>query len=309
MAMLSRRLLRIKVVKALYAHYKSGAESPQVTVKSLKASIDSTYNLYLQMLWLIAEVSRYAEDRIELGRRKKLPTQDDLHPNMRFVENDAVRAIVDSEELKGALKARKLGWTAYPELVKLLYNELTQSDYYAKYMSADGVSWRGDVQVVEDFYVQTVQDNELVEDVAEEQNIMWADDVDFALSMVVRTLSGMREGRPLRLLPQFNNDDDERFGGELLRVALAGYDESTAMISRLAENWDMERVAFIDMLIMATAISELQGFPTIPVKVTLDEYIEIAKHYSTPGSGTFVNGILDKAIKELNVEKTGRGLL
>ncbi len=261
------------------------------------------------MLGLIVEVSRYAEGRIELGRQKKLPTHDDLHPNLRFVENGAVRAIAASEELAGALKARKLGWKAYPEVVKTLYGLMTESDYYTEYMSADDVSWHADVQVVDDFYVLTAQDNELLEEAVEEQNIMWADDVDFALSMVVRTLGGMREGRPLRLLPQFGSDDDERFGPELLRAALSRYDGSVALIAGLTENWDMERVAFTDTLIMATAVAELQGFPTIPVKVTLDEYIEIAKHYSTPGSGTFVNGILDKVVKELKVEKTGRGLL
>jgi N utilization substance protein B len=127
--------------------------------------------------------------------------------------------------------------------------------------------------------------------------------------MVVRTLTGMREGRPLQLLPQFANTDDERFGPDLLRATLARYDESVAMVASLTENWDMERVAFTDTLIMAAAIAELQAFPTIPVKVTLDEYIEIAKHYSTIGSGTFVNGILDKVVKELKIEKSGRGLL
>ncbi len=307
--MLSRRLLRIKVIKALYAHFKSGDNTTAATSKALKAGIDATYNLYLQMLGLVVEVSRYGEGRIELGRHKKLPTREDLHPNLRFVENEVVRAISASEELAGALKARKLSWSAYPEVVKTLYNLMTESDYYTGYMSSDNVSWRDDVQVVEDFYVLTAQDNELLEEAVEEQNIMWADDVDFALSMVVRTLGGMREGRPLRLLPQFNNEDDERFGPELLRAALAHYDESVATVAALTENWDMERVAFTDTLIMATAVAELQGFPTIPVKVSLDEYIEIAKHYSTPGSGTFVNGILDKVVRELKVEKTGRGLL
>jgi N utilization substance protein B len=307
--MLSRRLLRIKVVKALYAHFKSESDSVAATVKALKTGIDSTYNLYLQMLRLIVDVADYAEGRIELGRQKKLPTHADLHPNTRFVENEAVRAIAASEELKGALKTRKLGWATCPEVVKALYNLMAESEYYKKYMAADASSWHADVQVVDDFYTLTAQDNDMLEEAVEEGNIMWADDLDFALSMVVRTLAGMREGRPLRLLPQFGSDDDERFGPELLRATLEHYDTSVATVAGLTENWDMDRVAFTDTLIMATAIAELQGFPTIPVKVTLDEYIEIAKHYSTQGSGTFVNGILDKVVKELKIEKSGRGLL
>ena len=307
--MLSRRLLRIKVIKALYAHFKSGNDSVPTTVKALKTSTDSTYNLYILMLALVVDVARYAEGRIELGRQKKLPTHDDLNPNMRFVGNEAVRQIADSEELAAALKVRKLTWANSPEVIKTLYNLMTECDYYKKYMSTEASGWRADVQVVEDFYVLTAQDNDMLEEVVEERDIMWVDDVDFALSMVVRTLGGMRRGQKLMLLPQFHNDDDERFGPELLRATLTRHDDSTALISSLTENWDMERVAFIDTLIMSAAIAELQGFPSIPVKVTLDEYIEIAKHYSTPGSGTFVNGILDKAIKEWKVEKSGRGLL
>lgn len=307
--MLSRRLLRIKVVKTLYAHFKSESATTTATLKNLKINIDSAYNLYLQMLSLIVEVSDLAQRRIELGLQKKLPSHEDLHPNMRFVENGAVRAIAESEELAAALKSRKLGWSAYPEVVKGLYALMVESDYYKKYMSAEAGSWRADVRMAEDFYILTAQDNEALEGAVEEQNILWADDVDFALSMAVRTLAGMRQGEKLVLLPEFGSDDDERFGPELMRAALARWNESMELISGFTSNWDLERVAFIDTIIMGTAIAELRDFPSIPVKVTLDEYIEIAKYYSTPSSGVFVNGILDKAVKQLNIEKSGRGLL
>ncbi len=299
--MLSRRLLRIKVVKSLYAHFKSEAESETATLKSLKTSIDSTYNLYLQMLWLIVEVSRYAEERIELGRRKLMPTPEDLKPNTRFIGNEAVMQIADGKPVKGSI------WPK--ELVRHLYGLMTDSDYYREYMSAGGASWKEDVKVVEDFYIQTVQDNVQLEELVEEQSILWADDVDFVLSMVVRTLSGMRSGRALTVLPEFKNGDDEKFGPALLRATLKHYDESLALISQFTDNWDTERLAFTDTVIMAAAIAELMDFPSIPVKVTLDEYIEISKYYSTPGSSVFVNGVLDRAVEELKVEKTGRGLL
>lgn len=312
--MLSRRLLRIKVVKALYAHFKSEPDSAAASVKNLRVSIDRSWELYLQMMWLVVDVSRYAEKRIELGRKKRLPTHEDLHPNTRFVENEAVRQIADSDSLAALLKNRSLGWVNHPEVVKTLYNAMAGSDYYRAYMDADAVSYKTDVRLVEDFFIETVQDNEMVEEAVEEQSIMWADDVDFALSMVVRTLGSMRRSHgDIPLMPEFKNDDDEVFGPDLFRAALRGYDEYVALIERFTENWDMERIAVIDTMIMVAAIAELVNFPSIPVKVTLDEYIEIAKYYSTRGSGTFVNGILDKAIASLTADgkiaKTGRGLI
>ncbi len=312
--MLSRRLLRIKIVKALYSHFKSESDSLIVSEKNLLFSIDKTYELYHQLLWLVVDVANYAENRIELGRRKKLPTPEELNPNTRFVDNRVIAAIRDSEELTDYLQRKKLGWVQYPELIKKLYILLIDSDFYRQYMNGSTGSFKGDAALVEKFYTRIVCECEALEEVIEEQSIFWTDDVDFATIMVLRTLSDMREGRQeLPLLPQYKSDDDREYVRELFRHALVHFREYAEYIGRYTSNWEVERIAFMDNVIMVAAMSELIAFPSIPVKVTLDEFIEIAKYYSTPGSSTFINGVLDKIVEALTAEKriqkTGRGLL
>lgn len=312
--MLSRRLLRIKAVKALYSHFKSESDSLIVSEKNLMLSIDKTYELYHQMLWLVVEVANYAENRIELGRRKHLPTPEELNPNTKFVDNRVVAALRESDALTDYLQRKKLGWVQAPELVKKLYHAMVESDYYRKYMDAPARSFKEDVKLVESFYARTVGESEALEEVLEEQSILWADDADFAVIMVLRTLDDMRAAQTdVPLLPQYKSEDDAAFVKELFRKTLVGYGEYIGYIDKYTSNWDVERIAFMDNLIMAAATAELLSFPSIPVKVTLDEYIEIAKYYSTPGSSVFINGVLDKIVEELTAEgrirKSGRGLL
>lgn len=299
--MLSRRLLRIKVLKALYAHFKNGEQSEQTTLKELHASIDGTYNLYLQLLRMPVEIRDAAAERIELKRKKKLPTPEDLNPNMRFVQNAAIDQIARSEELVAMLKTRKLAWE--PETVKLLHKALVESDYFKRYMSAAANDFRRDAALLTDFYEHTAQDNEVLEDEVEAQSVLWADDLDFSLSMAVRTIIAMKPEGKLPLAEQFLNDEDARFAPALLRAALRHYEKSMELVARFATGGEAGSVAFMDGLVMAAAMAEMQAFDTIPVKVTLDEWIEIVKHFSTPGSGTFVNGVLDKAVTELGVKK------
>lgn len=312
--MLSRRLLRIKVVKALYAHFKSESDSLITSEKNLTASVDKTYDLYNQMLWLIVDVMRYASARIDLARTKKLPTWEDLHPNTRFIDNLVIHQIEGSEKLTSYLERKSLGWVRYPELIKSLYDSMVRSDYYKAYMAAADSSYNDDRKLVEDFYLNEVNDNDLLEDVVEEQSAFWADDVDFALILTMKTIEACRKGQPdLPISSKFKNEDDREFYKELFRKAVVNYGEYLGYIERFTQNWDVDRIAFMDNVIMATAIAELTGFESIPVKVTLDEYIEISKYYSTPGSSHFINGVLDKVINVLREEgkivKSGRGLL
>ncbi len=312
--MISRRLLRIKVVKALYAHMKSESNSLMASEKTLVASIDKTYDLYFQMLALIVETARYAEQRQEAAKQKKLPTFEDLNPNRKFVDNSVIRLIAESDSVNDRLAARKLSWAQYPELIKSLFAQLEQSDYYKKYMASTENSFREDLALVTDFYTRELEQSELLEDVLDEQSILWNDDLGFALIMVTRTLSGMRQShREVKVLPKFKSDDDLEFAKKLFEKTAINFDTYLQYIEKFTRNWDVERIAFMDNLIMATAVAELVSFPSIPVKVTLDEYIEIAKYYSTPGSGTFINGILDKIVAALTEEgkinKSGRGLI
>lgn len=312
--MFSRRFLRIKVIKALYAHFKSESDSLVASEKNLISSIDKAYDLYFQMLRLIVDVRNYAAERIELARNKKLPTYADLNPNMRFVENTVITQIETSDGLNAKLNKQGLGWSQYPELIKHLYGLMIESEYYKRYMTAPASSFNADRTLVEDFFIETVQNNDMLETVVEEQSIQWCDDVNFALIMVVRTLEGCRpEDNDLPLRREYKSEDDLTFTKELFRKTIMHFSEYQEYIEKFITNWDVERIAFLDNVILACAIAELTGFASIPVKVTLDEYIELAKYYSTPGSSLFINGVLDKIVEALRTEgrinKSGRGLL
>ena len=312
--MISRRMLRIKALKALYAHLKSESDSLMASEKTLVASIDKTYDLYFQMLSLIVEVARYADERQQAAMQKKLPTYEDLNPNRKFVENSVVHLIAESDSVNDYLAAHKLSWARYPELIKALYSQLEQSEYYKKYMTSQERSFREDLALVTDFYTNELESSEMLEEVLDEQSILWNDDLGFALIMVTRTLSNMRPShRDVKVLPKFKSEEDLDFAMELFEKAAVNYDSNLEVIEQFTRNWDIERIAFMDNVIMVTAMAELVSFPSIPVKVTLDEYIEIAKYYSTASSSTFINGVLDKVVtmltEEGRINKSGRGLI
>ncbi len=312
--MISRRMLRIKVVKALYAHMKSDADSLMASEKMLVTSIDKTYDLYFLMLSLVAEMAHYAEQRQEAAKKKQLPTYEDLNPNRKFVDNAVVRLISQGDSVNDYLAKRKLSWAQYPELVKTLFTQLEQSDYYKKYMASQESSFREDLALVTEFYTRELEESEMLENVLDEMSILWNDDLGFALTLVIRTLSNMRASHTdVKVLDKFKSIEDLDFARELFAKTAVNFDKYQLDIEKFTNNWDIERIAFMDNLIMATAIAELVTFPSIPVKVTLDEYIEIAKFYSTQGSSTFINGILDKLVASLTeqglINKSGRGLI
>ena len=191
---------------------------------------------------------------------------------------------------------------------------MEQSEYYQKYMASPERSFREDLALVTDFYTNELETSEMLEDVLDEQSILWNDDLGFALVMVTRTLSNMRAShRDVKVLPKFKSEDDLEYAKELFEKSAINFDRNLGQIEKVTRNWDIERVAFMDNIIMVTAMTELMSFPSIPVKVTLDEYIEIAKFYSTQSSSTFINGVLDRVVAVLNEEglinKSGRGLI
>jgi N utilization substance protein B len=307
-------MLRIKVVKALYAHMKSDADSLMASEKMLVTSIDKTYDLYFLLMSLVVEMAQYAEQRQEAAKNKKLPTYEDLNPNRKFVDNAVIRLLAQSDSVNDYLASRKLSWAKYPELVKSLYTQLEQSDYFKKYMTSQESSFREDLALITEFYTRELEESEILESALDEMSILWNDDLGFALIMVTRTLSNMRASHTdVKVLPKFKSIEDLDFARELFAKAAVNFDNYQEEIEKYTRNWDVERIAFMDNLIMATAVAELVTFPSIPVKVTLDEYIEIAKYYSTHGSSTFINGILDKIVasftEEGKINKSGRGLI
>lgn len=311
--MLSRRLLRIKVVKALFAHLKSGADNMMASEKTLMASVDKAYDLYFQILTLPVELTRYAEQRQELAKQKKLPTYEDLNPNTKFVDNQVIRVIANSDAVNDHVAARKLGWGRHPELIRTLYTQLSESDYFKDYMLREERSFADDRKLLEDFFKE-LQSCEALETELEEMSILWSDDLPYIVMMILRSLSGLKPSHTeLKVPSKFKSDEDPEFVKTLFEKSLVNYDVYQDYIEKFTANWDVERIVFMDNLIIGTAMAELTSFPSIPVKVTLDEYIEISKYYSTPGSSTFINGVLDKIVESLTAEgrirKAGRGLI
>lgn len=310
--MLSRRLLRVKVAKALYAHLKSNSDI-RVSEKNLVESIDKAYDLYFQMMSFVVEVANYAENRIELNKQKKLPTYEDLNPNRRFVDNPVIHLIANSDSVNDFLAKRKLSWSQHQDAVKDVYNRLVEAEFYQKYMSASINTFTNDRKFVEDFF-QWLEEDEALAEVVTEMSLLWADDYGFALYLAIRTVQHLKASHTdVKVLPKFKSEDDLEFATTLFFKALAQYADNQEIVDRYSKNWDVERVVFMDSLIISIAIAELTQFESIPVKVTLDEWIDIAKYYSSPTSSTFVNGVLDKIVAEFKesgrINKSGRGLL
>lgn len=311
--MLSRRLLRVKVAKTLYAHLKSDSDNLKASEKYLVESIDKAYDLYFQMLYFVVEVARYAESRIELAKQKKLPTYEDLNPNRRFVDNAVITLIANSDSLNDVLASRKLGWANQYDTIKDVYNRLIETEFYKNYMSASVSTFTDDRKFVEEFF-QWLESDEQLAEVVTEMSLLWADDYGFALLLALRTVQHLKRSHTeVKVLPKFKSEEDLDFAKRLFIKSLVDYEDNQAVVDRYSKNWDVERVVFMDSLIISIAIAELTQFDSIPVKVTLDEWIDIAKYYSSPTSSNFVNGVLDKVVAEFTeqglIKKSGRGLL
>lgn len=317
--MLSRRLLRIKTVKALYSYFQSGADSLSRSEKELGTAIRKSYELYLMLIALVGEVARVARERIEINRAKLMPTDEDLHPNVRFVDNRVVRLIEDSSVLEDAMTRCKASWRGQEAVIKRLYQDMTAAPYYKRYMEApvpgdEKEAFAADRKFVIDFLSTQIEDNEYLEEALEESSLFWVDDLSYSLGLAIRTIGYLNDtSTDPEIMPMYKNEEDEQYVETLFRKALLNHEEYFGYIDRFTRNWDFDRIAFMDKIIMLAAMTELVQFPTIPVKVTLDEFIEISKYYSTPGSSVFVNGILDKAVVQLTQEgkiaKQGRGLI
>ena len=251
--MINRALLRIKVIQTLYSYYKGGGQSPFAAQKELAFSLEKTYDLYFHLLQLSVEVTRYAANRIETRRNKLRPTDEDLRPNMRFVENAFIRQLADNEQLAGRLAERKLSWVNYPDLMKSLYEQIEATDFFLEYMQADGTDYEADKEVWRKIYRRVFLDSEELEEAVEEQSIYWADDLEVLVSFVVKTIKRFdaEAGAQQALLPMFKDEDDRRYGERLLECALKNEKEYLDLINENTLNWELDRIAFMDRNIQA----------------------------------------------------------
>lgn len=313
--MISRRIIRIKVLQILYAFFTTPDTSINNTEKELFFSLQKTYDLYHYLLGLVIEIEKFAEERIEMGKKKHRPTSADLYPNTRFVNNQLIAQLKNNISLTKYLESSKLTWAGEEDLIRKLYLSLLELDFYNEYMEAVQNSYADDRKLVEDIFKYLILDSEDIESLLEEQSIYWNDDLDFVVSMILKTFKKFKEFSDERqaLLPMFKDDEDRQFAKDLYRKVVLNHTENEVLIKQHTVNWDIERIAFIDSLILELALSEFLYFPSIPTKVTMNEYIELSKYYSTEKSRNFINGILDKALKDLKkadkIRKAGRGLI
>ena len=313
--MISRRIIRTKVLQILYAHVSSPEETITQSESELHFSIRKTYDLYHLLFAILGELTDFAYERIESRKMKNLPTEDDLNPNLRFINNRLIIRLKSDKSLNKYLQGNKLSWSNYPDLIRGIYNSLIEADLYKDYIASQADNFQNDRQFCEDIFSNILVNSDLMLSELEEQSIYWNDDLDFTISMVIKTIRKFKsqEDHNEYLMSLYKDIEDQEFTTKLFRKAILNNTENRKIIENYTKNWDVDRVAIMDILIMQLALTELIEFPSIPIKVTLNEYIELAKYYSTHKSSTFINGVLDRITKDFReqgkIVKAGRGLL
>jgi len=308
-------------MQAIYAFQQEGPESINAGEKQLIVSLDKLYELYIYQLSLIIELSDFARRRIEENRVKQLPTAEDLSPNLRFIQNRFILQLANNRDYLKRCNAYKINWVDEEEMIRKFYNLMREDEAYISYMNKPDVSYADDKQVVEMVVLRLFSESEHLRSYFDEKSIYWNEDFDTAVMMVDKTIKGYKEtadeysSLPTLLKDENHSDgsEDMQFVKHLYRKTLINSDDMNIVIRDRASNWDLERIAVMDTILLKMAITELIEFPSIPVKVTLNEYIELSKEYSSPKSKIFINGVLDKLIADYKdqgiIVKSGRGLM
>jgi len=301
--MLGRRQLREKAMQAIYAWKTSGEDADQrIIEKNMLRGVDQIYDLYIYLLNLLLFQKNIAEHKIELAKNKNFTTESDLNPNLKFVSNAIFRILDENEELNGyTSKNKQLSWDLLDTYPNHIFKEITGSEEYARYMDNPDRSFEEDKAFITDIFEKYIAPNEGLHEWLEEINIHWADDVHIANSMVMATLKSFisRSDGKIKLFKVYKDDEDREFIIDLFRKTIRNSEETRKTIEEKATNWELDRIAVLDLVLLQMALTEFQFFANIPPKVTLNEYIELSKTYSTEKSKIFVNGILDRSLKEM----------
>ncbi len=301
--MINRILIRTKILQILFAFYQNEDKGYAAAEKELFFSIEKAYDLYFLLLRLGIEITYLHEKRIDIAKNKFLPSEQELNPNLRLVNNRLIRGLASCGELQKRCENNGLNWSNQELLVRALLDEIVASDLYNEYLLSDD-TFESDRAFWAKVYKQIVPKNDHLLEILEEMSVYWNDDFDTIVSFAQKTIKKYDEKNPGEVLfPMFKSDEDYEFAKKLFRSAYLNGKEYRSLIETHIKNWDIDRLAYMDLLIIQIAIAELMNFPSIPATVTINEYIEIAKCYSTERSGTFVNGILDKVVNELRAEK------
>ena len=281
----------------------------------LMFSIDKTYDLYHLLLLLVVELADIANDKIEQALQKRMPTPEDLNPKRKFADNLVVEQLRNNQSFNSYINSKKLSWVNNSHIPRLLYNKMLQWEVYEQYVDSEHNDYETDKKFVIKLVTEFFAFSEDLNLNLEEQSIYWNDDMEYIVAMAEKTLKKFSADpqKEVKLMPLFKNKEDAEYVKTLFAKAILGYDKTSELIDRNTTNWEVERIALMDILVMKLAVTEIIEFPEVPVKVTLNEYIEIAKYYCTSKSSTFVNGILDKIVKEMRDKalftKYGRGLI
>jgi transcription antitermination protein NusB len=313
--MISRRLLRVKALMALYAFNRREDGNLAQAETELMFSIGKSYDLYHHLLLLVLEVADIAGEKIDLALQKRMPSHEDLNPRKRFIDNQVIAQLRQNKDFKTYISNKKLSWVNNSHIPRLLYNKMIVWEVYEEYMKSETNNYVADKKFITRLITELFSNSEDLQSNLEEHSIYWNDDMEYISSMVEKTLKKFKtdSGEATHLMPLFKNIEDEEFVKILFRKAILHSKKCSELIDKNTTNWEVDRIALMDILVMQLAITEILEFPEIPVKVTLNEYIEIAKYYCTSKSSTFVNGILDNIVKEIRDEglfnKFGRGLV
>ena len=314
--MTSRRLIRIKVLQLLYAFSKKENTNLADIERDLIQSMEKSTDLYYTTLLLLTEIRHKAFLKIDAARNRRLTSNIDLNPNVRFISNPVFDIIEKNKKFQNYVHNNLISWNDMQEAVLYFYNKLPEWPAYQKYMACETASFETHKQLVLDMFAELIIQDDIFFQTLEDRNIFWNDDFELVLSIVYKTLWHIKEDTTEEddiFYPVYKPQEDVEFARTLMRKAFNEYDKNIQLVDKFTYNWELDRISDMDKLIMTCAIAELKNFPSIPVKVSLDEYIEISKTYSSPKSGAFINGVLDKAVahlKETNeIVKTGRGLV
>ncbi|MDR2385246.1 MAG: transcription antitermination factor NusB [Tannerella sp.] len=302
--MINRILIRIKVLQIVFAFYQTGNSDLKVAENELKLSIKRSYDLYHYFLLLIVEVTRMYERMIDTKKSKFRPSEKEMNPDVRLLNNRLSLQISENEALLKYNKEHGISWADDTDFIKKILDLILKSDIYADYIGKRDDSFETDREFWRLVFKRLISNNSFVEDYLEEKSIYWNEDIAIIESFVIKTIRRFDEqlGSKNELMPMFSNNGDYEFVIKLFRQSLLHGDKYRALIDKHTSNWESERLANMDIVIMQVAIAELLNFPTIPITVTLNEYIDAAKYYSTPKSGSFVNGVLDSIVAELKKE-------
>ena len=299
--MVNRILIRIKVVQIVYSYLVNKDKSIDTSEKELFFSLEKAYELYHRLLLLMIELTDAQNKRIENARFKYTATAADKNPDTRLINNRFIAQLRENKMLKEYVDRQSVSWVNEPDFIRILLDRLLASDLYKTYLTSEEDSYAVDQDFWKKAFKHIIVENEDLSEILEAQSLYWNDDLETISTFVLKTIKrfDQSKGAEQELLPMFKDDEDAEFAKMLFRKTLMNVDVNKALIEQHTKNWEIDRVAFMDIVIMLVAIAEIKSFPTIPVKVTLNEYIEIAKAYSTIKSGHFINGILDAIASQL----------